>query len=150
MRFAGRRSGQVVVEMLLVLPVFLTIVFSIMEIGYVSFRVIVLNHATYEVARIGGMTCGQASSGACPQPNTAKLSSSMSQILPGATIGCFAVPTLIDQQANQQNCDLQCTAQEKITLVFPISSFILSDKSTPGQKLLTAKVAMPIERPLLQ
>jgi hypothetical protein len=150
MSLRGRRSGQVVVEMLLVLPVFLTIIFSIMEIGYVSFRVIVLNHATYEVARIGGMTCASAAPMACPQPNDIKLSTSMSQILPGATISCVAVPTLIDQQAQQQNCDLQCTAQQQIKLVFPISSFMLADQGTPGLKILTAKMGMPIERPLQQ
>ncbi len=56
----NRRTGQVVVEMILILPVFLGIVFTIMEIGNVSFRLIVLNHATYEVARIGGMTYAAA------------------------------------------------------------------------------------------
>jgi hypothetical protein len=146
----GSRSGQVVVEMLLVLPVFLAIVFSIMEIGYVSFNVIVLNHATYEVARIGSLTAGSAGSGGCPPPNQAKISSSMKQILPHATVVCTPVPTLQDPQALQQNCDLDCTSQETIKLIFPISSIMLSDKGTPGQKKLTAQVAMPIERPLQQ
>ena len=148
MRVSGRRAGQVVVEMILVLPVFLTIVFSIMEIGYVSFQVIVLNHATYEVARIGGMTsCGM---GGCPQPNQAKLSAVMASMLKNATVSCQPVPTVMDQQANQQNFDLQCVSREKVNLIFPISSIILSDKGDPGVKTLSASVAMPIERPLQQ
>jgi hypothetical protein len=144
------RAGQVVVEMLLVLPVFLGIIFSIMEIGYVSFHVILLNHATYEVARIGGMTCGQANPGTCPQPNGARLSTVMSQIIPEATVVCQPYPTLVDPQAQQQNCELHCLGQHTIKLIFPISSIILSDKGTPGLKALKAVVAMPIERPLPQ
>src|SRR5207244_2560588 len=75
-----KRSGQVVVEMLLILPVFMTIVFIIMEIGYLSFQLIMLNHATYEVARIGGMTFAPPPGHACGQ-----LRGFMQQVLPGAT-----------------------------------------------------------------
>jgi hypothetical protein len=150
MRVTCGRSGQVVVEMLLVLPVFLAIVFSIMEIGYVSFNVIVLNHATYEVARIGSLTAGTGSPSGCPPPNIPKIASSMSQILPNATVSCLPVPTLTDPQALQQNCDLQCTSKETIKLIFPISSFMLSDPGNPGRKTLTASVSMPIERALQQ
>jgi len=150
MRRSGGRSGQVVVEMILILPVFLAIIFSIMEIGYVSFHVIVLNHATYEVARIGSMTAGSASAGACPPLNLPTINGAMSQILPKATVSCGSVPTLKDPQALQQNCDLQCTSKETVSLIFPISSIMLSDPGNPGHKTLTASVAMPIERPLQQ
>ena len=150
MRGSWRRSGQVVVEMLLVLPVFLAIVFSIMEIGYVSFNVIVLNHATYEVARIGSLTAGTGSPSGCPPPNQQKIAASMSEILPNATVVCTPVQTLTDPQALQANCDLDCTSKETIKLIFPISSIMLSDKGDPGRKTLTASVAMPIERALQQ
>ena len=150
MRRTGGSPGQVVVEMILILPVFLAIVFSIMEIGYVSFHVIVLNHATYEVARIGSMTAGAGTPNSCPAPNNATISGTMTQILPKATVSCGAVATLKDPQALQQNCDLQCTGKETVNLIFPISSVMLSDKGNPGRKTLTASVAMPIERPLQQ
>lgn len=148
MRASGRRAGQVVVEMILVLPVFLTIVFSIMEIGYVSFQVIVLNHATYEVARIGGMTT-PCQSGSCTA-DMAHLSTVMTSMLKNATVSCSPVSTVMDRQAMQQNFDLQCISHEKVNLIFPISSIILSDKGDPGVKTLSASVAMPIERPLQQ
>lgn len=138
------RAGQVVVEMLLVLPVFLGIIFSIMEIGYVSFHVILLNHATYEVARIGGMTC-PPTAGPCPGPSRI-----MPQIIPEATVNCISYQTLQDPQALQMNFELHCTGTHQIKLIFPISSIILSDPGTPGMKRLTAVVAMPIERPLQQ
>jgi TadE-like protein len=139
-------SGQVVVEMLLILPVFLTIIFSIMEIGYVSFQVIVLNHATYEVARIGGMTT--AFSGGNPQVNGSSLNAFMTRILKNATVDCEAVPTLEDPEAGQQNYDLRCESTEAVRLIFPISSIILADHWGSGVRTLHAVVRMPIEQPL--
>jgi hypothetical protein len=138
------RSGQVVVEMLLILPVFLGIVFTIMEIGYVSFRLIVLNHATYEVARIGGMTW------LAPSGGQAKLSAKMTEILPNATVGCTEDKTLMDPQAGLQNMDLVCTGSESIKLIFPISSIILAKPAGSGHLPFSATVRMPIEQPLTQ
>jgi hypothetical protein len=128
--------------MLLILPVFLAMIFTIMEIGYVSFRLIVLNHATYEVARIGGMTWFSPSGGA------AQMSSMMKRILPQATVECVPDKTMHDPQADQDNFDLVCTGQESVQLVFPISSIILAKPSGSGHRALAATVRMPIEQPL--
>jgi hypothetical protein len=128
--------------MLLILPIFLGIVFTIMEIGYVSFQLILLNHATYEVARIGGMTWFTSTGG------NAGMNEVMKRILPAATVQCVPEPTLMDRQAEQQNYDLVCTSQEAVKLVFPISSIILAKPRGSGTRLLLATVRMPIEQPL--
>ena len=143
MRRRARRSGQVLVEMLLILPVFLGIVFTIMEIGYVSFRLIVLNHATFEAARVGGMTY-------LPSQSTVQASRVMQEMLQNATVDCAAVPTLIDQQEGQMNHDLVCTGSESVPLIFPISRIILAKPAGSGKRTLFATVRMPIERPLTQ
>ncbi|MFI5349764.1 MAG: TadE/TadG family type IV pilus assembly protein [Elusimicrobiota bacterium] len=140
----ARRSGQVIVEMLLILPVFLGIVFTIMEIGYVSFQLIVLNHATYEVARVGGMTW------LAPNGGAGRLSSLMKSILPLATVSCSEDKTLMDPQAQLQNMDLVCTGSENVKLVFPISSIMLAKPAGSGTRALSATVRMPIEQPLAQ
>ncbi|MEK7389854.1 MAG: TadE family protein [Elusimicrobiota bacterium] len=137
------QSGQVIVEMLLILPVFLTIVFTIMEIGYVSFRLILLNHATYEVARIGGMTWTPPPGHGC-----GKMNEFMKQILPTASVSCATDKTLQDPQAGQDNYDLILTGSESVKLVFPISSVILAKPRRTGERLITATVRMPIETPL--
>ena len=142
-RREGRRSGQVVVEMLLILPVFLGIVFTIMEIGYISFRLIVLNHAAYEAVRVGGMTY-------FPGKTTAGATRVMAQFLRDATLECGAEPTLNDNQAQQMNFDLRCKASEDVHLIFPISSIILSKPSGTGTRHLVTEVRMPIEQPLLK
>ncbi len=137
------RSGQVIVEMLLILPVFLTIVFTIMEIGYVSFQLILLNHATYEVARIGGMTWTPPPGSQC-----GKLDEFMKQIIQSAYVACRTEKTLTDDQSGQDNFDLVVTGNNAIRLVFPISSAILSKPRGTGTRLLQAVVRMPIETPL--
>ena len=144
MKRREKRSGQVVVEMLLILPIFLGIVFTIMEIGYVSFQLIVLNHATYEVARVGGMTW------LLPSGGIGKLNTLMASILPNATVSCTPDQTLMDPQAQLQNMDLVCTGSESVKLVFPISSIILAKPAGSGKRPLVATVRMPIEQPLAQ
>jgi hypothetical protein len=137
-----RSSGQVVVEMLLILPVFLGIVFTIMEIGYVSFQLILLNHATYETARVGGMTWFS------PAGGNYKTTGVMKQILPQARVSCVPDKTLADPQAGQDNFDLICTGEEDVSLIFPISSIILAKPKGTGKRHLVAQVRMPIEQPL--
>ncbi len=139
----GGKKGQVVVEMLLILPVFLTIIFTIMEIGYVSFQLILLNHATYEVARIGGMT-----STSPPGHDCNKLNVFMKQIIQSATVSCAEEVTLSDPQSGQDNKDLIVTGSNAIKLIFPISSVILAKPKGSGTRLLQAVVRMPIETPL--
>jgi Flp pilus assembly protein TadG len=142
-------KGQVLVEMLLVLPVFLTIVFTIMELGYIAFQMIVLNHATYEVARIGGMVQYQAASGNVLQ-GCGNLEAMMKRIIPSADVSCGPPEaTVQDQQANQMNHDLVVTGTNRIQLIFPISKVLLSNPRGSGYRLIAATVRMPIEQPLL-
>jgi hypothetical protein len=136
----------VVVEMLLILPVFLGIVFTIMEMGYIAFQMIVLNHATYEVARIGAMTqCRPDGSmiGSCD-----RLRGVMRRILSTADVSCSVRETLKDEQAQIMNYDLVVTGANSVKLIFPISSLMLSEPKGSGHRLLTATVRMPIEQPL--
>ena len=135
-------KGQVVVEMLLVLPVFLAMVFCIMEIGYLSFQMIVLNHATYEVARIGGMTYANPPSYGCAQ-----LTGYMKEILPRAEVQCDDQVTKRDPQSEQDNRDLVITGIHEVPLVFPFSRQMLSPERN-GKRTLKATVRMPIETPL--
>lgn len=153
---AGRglkRGGQVVVEMLLILPVFLTIVFTIMEMGHLAFWVIVLNHATYEVARIGAMRATPPDGGS-PRDVTGVMQDFMSKIISTARVVSSKEPTVEDRQATQQggivhmNHDLVVTGIYEVRMVFPISSIILSNPRGSGRRVIRTTVRMPIERPL--
>ncbi len=140
-------SGQVMVETLLILPVFLTIVFTIMEMGYVAFWVIVLNHATFECARVGAMTAA-GQTGSVGNPSGA-MQALLSQHIHGATLTSTLIPTLADPQAGGlQNEDLRVTATYNVPLVFPLSSLILSNVSGQNVRQIQAVVDMPVEIPL--
>jgi hypothetical protein len=140
--------------MLLVLPVFLTIVFTIMEMGYMSFQMILLNHATYEVARIGGMTHSTSSGNMLPGCGP-HLPSLMKRIIRSASVECVVEPhAFMDTQAQVNNADLVVTGNNPIKFVFPLSSILMSSRilcpQGPGGGWCTisAVVRMPIERPL--
>jgi Flp pilus assembly protein TadG len=141
------KRGQVVVEMILILPVFLTMIFTIMEMGYLAFWVITLNHATYEVARIGALVATPRYGGA-PRAVNADMQRFMGRIIRSARVTSYAEPSVYDHQADVQNHDLVVTGSYRARLVFPISRFLLSSPPGSGFRLLQTTVRMPIEQPL--
>lgn len=142
---ARSRLGQVVVEMLLILPVFLTIVFTIMELGNIAFWVIVLNHGTFECARVGAMLYSDSSAKASQAMNDV-----MRKFLTNASVSYHTEETLEDPQAKQKNHDLIVDGTYSVHLVFPISSILLAQPKGSGLRQITAEVRMPIEQPLNQ
>ena len=58
-----KRAGQVTVELLLVLPVFMLLLFFIMEMGNLGFQTILAHHCCYELARIGSLVAGPTGAG---------------------------------------------------------------------------------------
>ena len=140
------RLGQVVVEMMLILPVFLTMVFTIMEVGYIAFWVILLNHATYECARIGAMKAIDPT-GNGPIQVTPIMKNVMDQALPGASVEGNAEPTLVDPQSGAMNHDLVVHGAYDVRLIFPISSRMFSKPPGSGIRRVEALVRMPIEMP---
>ena len=158
---AGNGSGgQVVVEMLLILPVFLTIVFTIMEIGHLAFWMIVLNHTAYEAARVGALLAGpdpgSGSTGVNVGRAKAKAQEICARVFPNAQppIDCLseshAEATFPDSQAGITNQDFVVVAKYSVHLVFPISNILLADNKTTPRKMIEARVRMPIEQPLKQ
>ncbi|MFI5346956.1 MAG: TadE/TadG family type IV pilus assembly protein, partial [Elusimicrobiota bacterium] len=129
----------------LCLPVFMGMVFMIMEIGYIAFRTILLNHATYEAVRVGGMTYSLPSVG-----GDSKAQAVMARFYPSGQVQlvCFEKPTIPDNQAGITNGDLYCKATETLQLIFPISSIVFANPRGSGKRQLVAEIRMPIERPL--
>jgi hypothetical protein len=134
--------------MLLILPVFLTIVFTIMEMGNLAFQVILLNHATYEVARIAGMTRMPPSVSGAPLQTCEDLVPLMKRIIATASVECQAADTMEDAQAQVMNQDVIVTGTYPVPLIFPISNIIMSEPKGSGHRTVRAVVRMPIERPL--
>lgn len=147
---SGRAArGQVVIEMLLILPVFFTIIFTIMEMGNLAFQMILLNHATFEVARVAAMTRTPAALGSPnPREDCPDMIPLMKRIIRSADVVCHAEETYRDEQADVKNKDLVVTGNYAVPLIFPISNLLLSEPRGSGHRMSHATVRMPIERPL--
>lgn len=142
------RLGQVIVEMLLILPVFFMIIFLIMEMGNVAFQMILINHATWEVARIEAMLATPKGGGE-PNLNSMRMQSRLEAVIKTAKVHKSSYEgTVYDRQAEVMNKDLVLTTRYPIPLIFPISNFILSKPKGSGHREVFVTVRMPIERPL--
>lgn len=159
---AGRRKAQVVVELMLVLPVFFLLLFLIMEIGNLAYQTILAHHAAYELARIGSLVAGPAG-GSTGSANRGlaeiKMRSVMLKMFPRpgqAALDVGIQETGSDPQAaasggTHRNEDLLVTLTYNARLIFPGSSFVLSDP--PKQKRsrkIVVRLRMPIEKPVFQ
>lgn len=153
----AKRRGQVVVEIILVLPVFLMVIFMIMELGHLAFQTIVLHHATYEVARIGGLMAAPKEGEYKPNLPRARemMRGALKRMLKNATLRDPAVDaTLIDRQTQQQNYDLVVTVDYPVPLIFPLTNVALENKGPIKKKFgganvrwVQAQVRMPIQQP---
>jgi len=151
-----RRAGQVTVELLLVLPVFMLLLFFIMEMGNMGFQTILAHHCAYELARIGSLVAGPngAGSGGGQAMATQKMKSVLGQMfpsVPGVSVDGVLVGTLKDPQSGQMGEDLLVTLIYPATLIFPGSSYVLADppKGSKKKKIIV-KVRMPVEKPYFQ
>jgi len=55
MKFLRKRGGQVTAELMLILPVFMLMIFFVLEYGNIAYHTLIANHASYEFARIASL-----------------------------------------------------------------------------------------------
>jgi len=157
-KFAGKieKTGQVTIELLLVLPVFMLMLFFIMEIGNIGFQTILANHCAYELARIGSMVAGPSGMNNTRESRSdvsranRKMKSVVQQMFPGTNVRVEGqiVTTTYDSQAQRSNEDLIVTLYYPAKLIFPGSSVALADNPKYRKiKNLVVKVRMPVEKP---
>ena len=142
--------------MLLILPVFFLMLFCIMEVGNIAFQTILINHCTYELARIGslvaGPTQGTSSVSNVGRAKT-KMQATLQQMFPGGNVSmqAYSEVTLKDPPLYAHaNEDLTVTVTYKAKLIFPGSSVVLATPNMKGYRQIIATVRMPIEKPVFQ
>ena len=153
-----KRAGQVTVELLLVLPVFMLLIFCIMEIGNLAYQTILVHHCAYELARIGSLVAGPNGGGSGGGNESAKMNSTLKEMLPTATLSSSREQRAYgpDPQSaatgnNYVSEDLSVTVTYPVRLVFPGSSVLLSDVPRSRRvKTISVTVRMPIEKPFFQ
>ena len=164
-RLGVKKTGQVTVELMLVLPVFMLMLFFIMELGNLAYQTILVHHCAYELARIGSLVAGPPGGSERNNSNVAMAEQKMRHALTrmfkrsrNIKLNARAVVTSLDPQPlaspnprTHINEDLQVTLVYPATLIFPGSSYFLAD--TPRRlhrRKITVKVRMPIEKPVFQ
>jgi hypothetical protein len=155
--------GQVTVELLLVLPIFMLMLFLIMELGNLAFQTILAHHSAYELARIGSLVAGPPGGKLSNDCDHSKATMRMKDVIyemfptrSDITADAVCVATGVDRQVQDtglrhQNHDLQVTLRYPARLVFPGANYILSDP--PRQKhskMIMVVMRMPVEKPFLQ
>lgn len=156
-----KKPGQVTVELLLVLPVFMLILFFIMEIGNLAHKTILAHHYAYELARIGSLTAipeGVSTGFSCSSQNAAfGMKGALDRMISASGVALTAVPEcmndskLVDPQSGQENMDLEVTVTYPVKLIFPGSGYVLADvPKSRGIRKIHAAVRMPVEKPLRQ
>ena len=153
-----KKAGQVTVELLLVLPVFMLLLFFIMEIGNLGFNTILAHHCAYELARIGSLVAGKngANSGGGESLANQRMKNALGKMFPstpGITVEGHMIqnPIPADPQSGQQSMDWVVTLNYKARLIFPGSSAVFSDPPKGSRsKNIIVKVRMPVEQPYMQ
>ncbi len=145
-----KKAGQVTIELLLVLPVFMLLLFFIMEMGNMGFQTILAHHCAYELARIGSLVAGPTGAGsgggqAMANMKMKKVLEKMFPSSPNISVDGVLVPTLKDPQSGQMGEDLLVTLNYEAKLIFPGSSAFLSDPPKGKRiKKIIVKVRMPV------
>ncbi len=164
-RFCGKSlTGQVTVELLLVLPVFFLLIFLIMEVGYLAFKVILYHHSAYELARIGSLVAGPRGGVKSSSSKKDFAKTKMDDVL--QTMGIVGKECVLDAGIEEtledpqvkatdsgyhMNEDLLVTLSCNARLIFPGARYVLSDApKSKGIKKINVTVMMPIEKPIFQ
>jgi len=149
--------------MILILPLFLMLVFTIMELGHLAFQTLLLNHAAFELARIGSLSAApQPNEGFSPNMSRARnmMNGNLSKMYPrrNTRLTERVEVTLRDPQSKLNSSDLVVSLEHDCPLVFPMTHILLSNTNQKGfvmnrrsrTRMLSAEVRMPIQQPAFQ
>ena len=151
-----KRGGQVTVELLLILPVFMFMIFFVLEYGNIAYHAIIANHASYEFARIGSLVAVSKPSGRSDRTVVMQKINQAKQKVFGSKASGINVNVKVETTGTDpmykkhRHEDLVVTMVYPVHLVFPGTSFILASKPRrEGIRRLTIVTRMPIEKAYL-
>lgn len=152
-----KRDGQTVIELILILPIFMMIIFVILELGNIAYHTIIAHHVSYELARVGSLVGVKKPSGGTDSSRiNSKIKEALRQMFglrraDQMQFSAVLQNTSTDPQVRTHvNEDLIVTLVYRVDLVFPLTSYIFADEPKRlGIKRIRASVRMPVERPLI-
>ena len=152
-----KNGGQAVVELVLILPVFMLIIFVILEMGNIAYHTFLAHHFSYELARVGAMVGVRKPSGSTDSSRVAsKMKEALIKAVGPSKASKIQVSSVLQttgqdpQVKGHNNEDLVVTLIYRVDLSFPLTSYLFADPPKKyGVKRIKASVRMPVERPLI-
>ena len=151
--FHRKRAGQITVELILILPVLMLMIFFILEFGNIAYHTILANHASYEFARIGALVGANKPSG---KPNKGAMASKINaakQRVFGADSQRIQIRVDVKSTGKDpmykkhQHDDVIVTVIYPIRLAFPGTSWMLAtEPKKDGIRKIRAVTRMPVEK----
>lgn len=153
--FHGKR-GQVTVELMLVLPVFMLVIFFVLEYGNLAYRTLVLNHASYEFARIAALTGVDTPSGPANRTTMMQKIDQSKRKVFGREAERLSVQIKVENTGvdpmyrKHRHQDVLVTITYPVKLLFPGTSYILADEPRrEGIRKIQTTARMPVEKAYL-
>lgn len=156
MHIIHRRRGQVTVELMLILPVFMLLIFFVLEYGNIAYRTLVLNHASYEFARIASLTGVDKPSGNANRTIMVQKIDQAKRKIFGAEAERLNVQVKVETTGidpmykRHRHQDVIVTVIYPVRLAFPGTSWLLADAPRrEGMRKIKATARMPVEKSYL-
>ncbi len=150
--FHRGRDGQIVVELLLILPVLLLMIFFVLEYGNIAYHTIVANHASYEFARIGALVATSTPSGMADKSQIVRSINSAKKVF-GSKASRVTVRVAVQTTGRDpiyrkhRHEDVIVTVVYPVDLAFPGTSWLLaSEPKKEGIRRIEATTRMPVEK----
>lgn len=141
---------------MLILPVFMLMVFFVLEYGNIAYHTIIANHASYEFARIGSLVAVKKPSG---QPDRTIINQKINQAKQkvfgrnsgGIVVNVKVETTGVDPMYRRhRHQDVIVTVTYPVKLLFPGTAYILaSEPRKRGVRKVQAITRMPVDKAYL-
>lgn len=155
-KFRRKCGGQVTAELMLILPVFMLMIFFVLEYGNIAYHTIIANHASYEFARIGSLVAVKKPSGSPDRTIITQKINQAKQKVFGTKANGIGVSVKVETTGTDpmykkhRHEDVIVTVTYPVRLMFPGTSFILaSEPRRDGVRRIKSVTRMPIEKAYL-
>ena len=152
-KFRRKCGGQVTAELMLILPVFMLMVFFVLEYGNIAYHTIIANHASYEFARIGSLVAVKKPSGRPDRTVITQKINQAKQKVFGSNAQSISVAVKVQTTGTDpmyqrhKHEDVIVTVTYPVHLAFPGTSWLLADEpKRNGIRRIKATTRMPVEK----
>ena len=138
------------------LPVFMLVIFFVLEYGNLAYRTLILNHASYEFARIAALTGVDTPSGPANRTTMMQKIEQSKRKVFGKEAERLSVQVKVETTGmdpmykKHRHQDVIVTLTYPVKLVFPGTSYIMADEPRrEGIRKIKSTARMPVEKAYL-